>query len=239
MPFTRCTVDEGDLVGRRVEPRSVEHGAQPRLEPGRVGSERRDRDQRVEIVAVTRLGPATAAVEGLERAAEPDLVADRAAAASRCRHRRASSAPSSVEVVDELVESAGAPLRRDSRNARERQCRRPAIRCSTSRRSDRLGRRAAVARSGPPQRVRRDRRREPEVRERGARAGALEHLDADRRVRRGCPPPRTAAATPSSTARTRRQHRDRRPGARRRRATPAPGRPRRARELLGGSALGR
>ena len=184
---------ERDLVGRRVDPRSFERVAQPRLEAGGIRSERGDRDQRVEIVAVTGFRPAAAAVERVERAAEPDLVADEAqqhlgVGAGAVLGTRACRGRRGTRRVGRWCRSARlrSPLRR--------QCRRPAIRCRTSRRSDRLGRRAAVARSGPDMASPRRALREPEIRERGAGAGAVEHLDADRRVGGDAGLARTAAA---------------------------------------------
>ena len=89
MPLTRCTVESVTSPGAASTAGPVEHAAQPGLEAGRIRREPGDGDERVEIVAVTRLGPPPAAVEGLERAAEPDRVAYEPRAASRCRRPRA------------------------------------------------------------------------------------------------------------------------------------------------------
>ena len=136
------------LVARRVGARRARApDAQPRLERGRVGRERRDREQRVEIVAVTRFGPASAAVERLERATEADLG----------RGRARSSASVSAPVAQ-----------RGAEHARGRRRTRRAGRCSCSARS-----RSAFARPAPaagdalqhlaPQRAARPARRDREV----------------------------------------------------------------------------
>ena len=152
IPFTRWTVDNATPSLPAAWSVAAQAVAEPRLERGGIGLERRDRDERVEVVAVARVGRFAREVEGRERGAEPDVVADageelvgggaiveRAARALRGRRRT----PRTCGAADAFSASAS------RRSAPRRHCRLRSSRCSISRRSERLGRRAASARSAP------------------------------------------------------------------------------------------
>ena len=231
---------ERDLVGASRRPAGGRDAcaATARSRPGRARAPR-PRDQRVEIVAVARLRPAPAAVEGLERAAEPDRRRGRAAAASRCRHRARTAPPSMLEVVEELVEPAGARRRR----GRATRCVASACgpRCAAGARGAASGSGGGprVARSGPGSASAPTRRREPQVRERGARARCGRAPRSRSARSRGSPPRAHSNCTPRSTRAHAGQHRDRRRAAAPRRSTPATCASGRAGQLLGRMALGR
>ena len=110
MPLTRCTVDSATPSSRGRLVRGAQPGAQPRFERGGIGFEGRDRDERVEVVAVAGVGRLAREVEGGERGAEPDVVADAGeelvggrAAVERAAER--------VEVVAERLELGGGGAR--------------------------------------------------------------------------------------------------------------------------------
>ena len=88
MPLTRCTVDTATPSSRGGLVRARGARAQPRFERGRIGFEGRDRDQRVEVVAVARVGRLARQVERRERGAEADLVADAGEELGRWSRRR-------------------------------------------------------------------------------------------------------------------------------------------------------
>ena len=126
-------------------------------------------------------------VERGERGAEADVVADarEQLGGGRAVVDRAPSASMSSQNMSNFSAAVALRPRASSRSCAMRQLRRRSNRCSTSRRIERLGRRAAIAMSAPGEAdAGRRAEREPEVGERGAGAGAVQHRDAHRRPAR-------------------------------------------------------
>ena len=183
IPFTRCTVESVTSSPSRRPAGGRVRVAQPRLERRRHrASTARPRSSALRSSRWLASGPRPPRSRvssappspirpGPQRSSFSVSAPARTSAPSRSRSSRNSSSRPVRAVRARLRRPLEAPLPA------------PAIRCSTSRRSDRLGRRAASRQVGARHGVvRRAAQREPQVRERGAGAGALEHLDADRRV---------------------------------------------------------
>ena len=157
--------------------------AQPRLEAGRVGVQVGDTEEALEVVEVARSLPAAGAVEQAHRRAETDLVAD------GLEHRpRGAAAPDvehDAEVVGEAQHLAALLVRHlvDQRGELGQRPARPP--------SEALGEPLRQPTRRPAQDLddvvgghRVGRRRQSQVGERGAHAGALEHVGAQHRADR-------------------------------------------------------